>query len=128
MIIAGLYQLVAKLLIGEGTFGEMAYALSAIFAPVALISLVTNLLTALLAPYGGAGLLAIQIVNFLIAVYFLYIQLAAIRGVNRFGWGASCGTFIAAPLLIGICFCVLSILLFGSGVTGLEGIEGLPVP
>jgi hypothetical protein len=114
IIQAAIYQLIAKFLIGEGTFGEMAYALSAIVAPISLLGVIFSL-----------PIPVLNIVGSLLGLYTLILTLVAIKAVNRFGWGGACGTVIAVPLLVGICSCLLIYLLATSSGTGLEG---LPVP
>jgi hypothetical protein len=125
IITAALYQLIAKFFIGEGSFGEMAYALSAISAPLSLINFMISLL-ALLLSFAGQSSFVLSLVGGLLGLYGLFLTLVAIKAVNRFGWGASCGTVIAVPLLIGACSCLFFFLLGGTGLLG--SLQGLPTP
>ena len=92
----------------------MAYALSAIFAPITIIGIVLSL-----------PIPVLNIIGSFLGLYTLILTLIAIKAVNRFGWGGACGTVIAVPILLGICSCLIFFLIATSGGSGLEG---LPVP
>lgn len=108
IIQAALFQLVAKIFIGEGSFAEMVYALSAIAAPIYLLGIVFML-----------PIYWLNILGSLLGLYNLFLTLLAIKAVNRFGWGSSCVVVIAIPILMGICSCLFFLLLgpvLGTGV------------
>lgn len=95
IITAGLYQVITKFMIGEGTFSEMVYALCAITAPLSLIVILVNLPI----PF-------IRVLGFVIGLYSLFLNLMAIKAVNRLSWGLSCATVVILPVLLGICGCL----------------------
>jgi hypothetical protein len=47
------------------------------------------------------------IVSLLLSLYILYIQITAVKAVNRFGWGPAAGSvLIPAFVIIFICGCL----------------------
>jgi hypothetical protein len=43
----------------------------------------------------------------LLGLYALVLQLMAVKGVNRFGWGQTLGSyFIPGVVICGMCFCL----------------------
>lgn len=95
-------QWVAKLFKGAGTFDKLAYAYASITVPITLISMFLTPLGAI--PYVGicTGLLSVGI-----GLYALFLQIAATKAVNRFGWGAAAGSvFLPLFVVFMICFCV----------------------
>lgn len=104
-------QWIAKLFGGIGTFDKMAYALAAISVPFTLISSVLALFSAI--PYVG---LCTGLISLGIGIYALVLQVMAVKGVNRFGWGAAIGSvFIPGIVIFLVCFCVVfgTLLLLG---------------
>lgn len=104
-------QWIAKLFGGTGTFEKSAYALAAISMPISLISLVLALFSAI--PFIGicTGILSLGI-----AFYALYLQITAVKAVNRFGWGAAAGSVLIPVLVIlFVCGCIVigSLMLLG---------------
>lgn len=100
MLTAAIYQLIARLMIGEGTFRELVYLLCAITAPLSLISIIFSLPIPYLSLFGAV-----------VSLYGLLLTLLAVKAINRFGWGASCATVAAVPILVILCSCLLTILL-----------------
>ncbi len=104
-------QWIAKLFGGIGAFDKMAYALAAISVPFTLISSVLALFSAI--PYVG---LCTGLISLGIGIYALVLQVMAVKGVNRFGWGAAIGSvFIPGIVIFLVCFCVVfgTLLLLG---------------
>ena len=98
-------QWVAKLFKGVGTFDKLAYAYAAITVPVTLVSMLITPFSAI--PYVGicTGLLSLGI-----SIYAIYLQVTAVKAVNRFGWGAAAGSVLLPFLVIFlVCFCVLAL-------------------
>ncbi len=96
-------QWIAKLFGGTGTFEKMVYALAAISVPVTLVSLVLSLLSMI--PFVGicTGLLSLGF-----SFYALYLQIVAVKAVNRFGWGQAAGSVLLPVLVVlFICGCVV---------------------
>jgi hypothetical protein len=101
-IFVGVVQWVARMFGGTGTFSQLAYPLAAISVPVTLIS-------SLLTPFGAVGVVGYCIsgISILLGLYALALQLMAVKGVNRFGWGQALGSyFIPGIVICGICFCL----------------------
>ncbi|MEW5868395.1 MAG: YIP1 family protein [Chloroflexota bacterium] len=107
---AAIYQLVAQVMGGKGTFKEMVYVMCAIAAPMYLVSALFSAL-----PQAIAGIL-----GFIVSLYSLYLTLAAIKAVNRFTWGSSCVTVIAAPVIILLCSCLIGFMFSMAAVPGIE--------
>jgi hypothetical protein len=96
-------QWIAKLFGGVGSFGELAYGIAAISVPVSLV-------TMLLSPFGLVPILNIctGLLTFAVAIYALYLQILAVKAVNRFGWGAAVGSvFIPFLVIILVCGCLV---------------------
>lgn len=102
-LFAAIVQWIAKMFGGYGTFDKMAYAFAAITVPFTLVSGVLSLFTAI--PFAGAcfGILA-----FGLSMYVLVLQVMAVKGVNRFGWGPALGAvFIPGLVIFTFCCCIV---------------------
>ncbi len=95
-------QWIAKLSGGVGSFDKLAYALAAITVPFTLISSVLALFTAI--PFVGAcfGILSLGL-----GIYAIVLQVMAVKGVNRFGWGAAIGSVFIPGLVVFIFLCCI---------------------
>ena len=104
-------QWIAKMFGGKGTNDQLAYTLAAIAAPYSLVSAVLVLLAAI--PYVG---FCFNILVGLGGLYVLVLQLMAIKGVNRFGWGPAIASYFIPGLAIFlVCCAVLAVILTLSG-------------
>ena len=92
-------QWIAKLFSGLGSHGKLAYAFAAISVPISLV-------TTLLSPLGVIPWLGVctTLISFGVGIYALVLQVMAVKGVNRFGWGAAIGS-ILGPWLVFVLFC-----------------------
>ncbi len=96
-------QWIAKLFGGVGTFEKLAYASAAISVPFTLVSAVLTLFTAI--PIVG---ICTGIISLLLSFYALYLQITAVKAVNRFGWGPAIGSvFIPGLVVAFVCGCVV---------------------
>jgi hypothetical protein len=96
-------QWIAKMFGGAGTFDKLAYAIAAISVPVSLVSMVLTPLN--IVPYLN---ICTGLLSFGIAIYALYLQVLAVKAVNRFGWGAAIGSvFIPGLVIIFVCGCLV---------------------
>ena len=102
----GVVQWVAKLFGGTGTFEQLAYVFAAITVPFSLLSSVLALLGAI--PYVGA---CFGVLGALAGIYAIVLELMAVRGVNRFGWGQAAGALFL-PGLVLLC-CVAAVIAGG---------------
>jgi hypothetical protein len=96
-------QWIAKLFGGLGTYDKMLYAMAAITVPFTLVSSVLSLFSAI--PFIGA---CFGFVSLGLSLYVLVLQVMAVKGVNRFGWGQAIGSVFIPGLVIFIfCCCVV---------------------
>jgi hypothetical protein len=98
---AGVFQLIAKLFGGRGTYEQLAYVLAAIVTPFYFLSGALTLISAI--PYVGA---CFGILGFVAALYVLYLEITAVKGVNQFGWGPAIATVLLPALVIACCVAV----------------------
>ncbi len=92
-----LIQWVAGMFKGAGTFNQLAYVFGAISAPITLISAVLSIFYAI--PFLGFCLWPLSILLFL---YVLVLEVMAVKGVNRFGWGEAIGS-VLIPFAVILC-------------------------
>jgi hypothetical protein len=102
---AAIVQWVAKLFGGVGTFDKTAYAMASISVPLSLLTMILSPLTAV--PYLG---ICTGLLTFAAGIYALVLEIMAVKGVNRFGWGQAIGSVLLPGLVIFIvCACILAI-------------------
>ena len=96
-------QWIAGLFHGQGTFDQLAYTLGAISAPGFLVSAVLTLpsVVPVLGICSGA-------ISFLFGLYLAFLEVTAIKGVHKFGWGAAIGTFIIPGLTLLLVACCIA--------------------
>ncbi len=103
-LFTAIVQWIAKMFGGTGTFDKLAYALAAIAVPFTLVSSVISLFTAI--PYVGG---CFGIITFGLSIYLLVLQVMAVKGVNRFGWGPAIGAlFIPSLVVFLFCCCIIA--------------------
>lgn len=96
-------QWVAKLFGGTGSYDKLVYAMAAISVPVTLVSM-------LLVPFNAVPFLNIctGLLSIGLSFYALFLQVVAIKAVNRFGWGQAAGSVLLPGLTILIvCGCIV---------------------
>jgi len=104
-LITAIMQWLARMFGGTGTYDQLAYALAAIAAPLTILSGILGLFGAI--PYAGV---CFGLLGFLVGIYILVLQLMAIKGVNRIGWGGALGAyFIPVLVLVFLCACLTGI-------------------
>jgi len=109
-------QWVARLFGGVGTFEKLAYALAAISVPFTLVTSILAVFNAI--PFVG---LCTSLLSFGLGIYALVLQIMAVKGVNRFGWGPAIGSvLIPGVVVFVVCFCVLfgGLMLLGGPAIG----------
>lgn len=102
-IFVGVVQWVAKMFGGTGNFSRLAYPMAAISVPVSIVS-------AVLTPFGALGAVGYCVsgLSLLLGLYAMVLQLMAVKGVNRFGWGQALGSyFLPLFLFCFLCFCIV---------------------
>lgn len=104
-IMTAIMQWLAKMFGGTGTYDQLAYALAAIAAPLTILSGILGLFSAI--PYAG---ICFGLLGFVVAIYILVLQLMAIKGVNRIGWGGAIGAYFIPVLVLGfLCACLFGV-------------------
>lgn len=107
MIGTAIVQWIAGLFGGQGNYNKLAYVFGAIQAPYLLISAVITLFSFI--PFIG---ILFSLVNFGILIYLIVLEVMAVKGVNRFGWGAAIGSVLVPWLVIVLlCVCVVGVAL-----------------
>lgn len=111
-IFVGIVQWVAKMFGGTGTFSRLAYPMAAIYVPISLVS-------AVIAPFStlGAAAYCAAPLSLLLLLYSLVLNVMAVKGVNRFGWGQAIGSYFL-PLL-GLCIVCACLAFILASVMGL---------
>ena len=97
-IVVGIVQFIAKMFGGVGTFDQLAYSIAAIVTPFYVVSAVLTLLAAIPAVgwcFGILGLLA--------GLYVLVLEVMAVKGVNRFGWGQALASLLLPVFAVACC-------------------------
>ena len=97
-VFVGIVQWVAKMFKGTGTFSQLAYTMAAVTVPFTLIS-------SLLTPFSAIPIVGIctGLVSLLLGLYALVLELMAVKGVNKFGYGQAIGSLFLPGLLIACC-------------------------
>lgn len=103
-IFVGIIQWVAAMFKGTGNFSQLAYVTAAISVPFSLIS-------SLFAPLSVLGVVGYCFsgISLLLGFYAMYLQLLAVKSVNKFGWGEAAGSyFLPVFLFVCLCACVIA--------------------
>lgn len=102
---AAIVQWLAKLFGGVGTFDKTAYAMASISVPISLFSMILTPLTAV--PVVG---ICTGLLSFVVGIYALVLEIMAVKGVNRFGWGQAIGSVLLPGLVLAIfCACLIGV-------------------
>lgn len=102
-LFTAIVQWIAKMFGGTGTFDKLAYAFASISVPFSLVFGVLALFTAI--PYVGA---CFGIISFGLSIYSIVLQVMAVKGVNRFGYGPAIGSLFIPGLVLFIFCCCLA--------------------
>jgi hypothetical protein len=90
---------------GQGSFDKLAYAFGAIAAPLTLISGLATLLNVI--PFVAFCTVPVLLG---LGLYALFLEVTAIKAVNRCGWGEAVAALLLPAILIGL-LCGFSFLL-----------------
>jgi hypothetical protein len=114
IILVAIFQAMARLFRGTGSFTKLTYPIAAIYVPV---SLVLSIFTPFyLVPYLGV---CVGILVFAAAIYNIVLEIMAVKAVNNFGWGAAVGSVLIVPGALIICsICVIAVLMILGPVIG----------
>ncbi|MCE9644939.1 MAG: YIP1 family protein [Chloroflexi bacterium] len=108
-------QWIAKMFGGTGTYDKLLYAIAAITVPFTIVSSLFVFLS--LIPFVGICMSGISI---LLSIYVLVLQVMAVKGVNRFGWGQAAGSVLLPGCVVFLlCACVVfgGLMLLGPAVS-----------
>ena len=98
----GIIQWVAKMFKGTGTFSQLAYTMAAVSVPFTLVYSVLTPFSAI--PYVG---ICTGLVSSLLGLYALALEIMAVKGVNKFGWGQAIGSVLLPSLVLVCCVFVV---------------------
>lgn len=101
-----LMQWIAKMFGGTGNNDKLAYTLAAITAPYSLISALFVALSAI--PYVGFCFSAVLGLG---GLYVLVLEVMAIKGTNRLGWGPAIGAYAIPGLAVLLICCCAALVL-----------------
>lgn len=110
-IFTGIVQWVARLFKGTGSFSQLAYTLAAIAVPFTFISSFLSPFSVV--PYVGY---CVSAISFLLGLYALVLEIMAVKGVNKFGWGEAAGSVLLPSLLVICCAVVFGVAMGALGV------------
>ena len=97
-------QWIAKLFGGTGTYEKLLYAFAAISVPFTLVSSLFALLSAI--PFVG---ICTGIISIGLGFYALFLQIMAVKAVNRFGWGQAAGSVLLPfVVIVFVCGCIVA--------------------
>lgn len=114
-IFTGIVQWIARLFKGTGSYSQLAYALAAISVPFTLVSSLLSPFSVI--PYVG---LCVSGLSLILGLYALVLEIMAVKGVNKFGWGEAAGSVFLPVLLIICCAVVFGVVMGALGVAAGE--------
>jgi len=97
----GIIQWVAKMFKGTGTFTQLSYTIAAISVPFSLISSFITPFSVI--PYVN---ICTGLISLLLGLYAIVLQLMAIKGVNKFGWGEALGSMFLPSIVLACCIAI----------------------
>ncbi len=97
----GIVQWVAKMFKGTGTFSQLAYTMAAVSVPFSLVS-------SLLTPLSGVPIVGIctGLISILLGLYGIVLEIMAVKGVNKFGWGEAIGALFLPGIVLVCCLTI----------------------
>lgn len=102
-IIVAITQWIAKLFKGSGTFEKLAYGWAAISLPMTLVTSLLSLLGVIPVVGYCTGVLSL-----ILFFYTIYLQILAVKAVNRFDWGPAIGSvLIPFFVIVFVCGCLM---------------------
>ena len=112
-IVVAVIQWIAKLFGGTGTYDKLLYAIAAISVPFTMVSSLLTLLAVI--PFVG---ICFGILSFGLGIYALVLQVMAVKGVNRLGWGQAIGSVLIVPIALFLCSCLVigALILMGPAI------------
>jgi len=113
LIACGISHVTAKALGGTATFGEMSYAVAAYSAP---LSIVVGIIGAFftLSGLSSSGTYIGSCINAIVGLYWIFLNITAIKAAHRFGWGSAIFAGVIIWVLIFIVLACLLVVALGS--------------
>lgn len=107
-IFTGISHGIAKLLGGEGDFGDLIYAVAAYTAPIGIVS---NIIGSI--PF-------VNLLAFPIGLYALVLNVVSIKAVHNFSWGkaAAASLILLVLIFVGVACCMIVFLVLLGPVIG----------
>ena len=98
----GVIQWIAKMFKGTGTYSQLAYPMAAVTVPFTLVSSILTPFSVIpYVVYCTSG------VSILLGLYAFVLQLMAVKGVNKFGWGQALGSVLLPGFVLACCAVVV---------------------
>jgi hypothetical protein len=117
-----LVQWLAMMFGGSGSNDRLAYTMAAISVPYSLVTAVFVLLSVI--PYVG---FCFQVIPAVAGIYVMYLDVLAVKAVNRFGWGPAIGSLFIPWIALFLVCCVVAALIatltgvaLGSVLSGIQ--------
>jgi len=97
----GIIQWVAKMFKGVGTFSQLAYVMAAVSVPISIVSSVFT-------PFSGIRFVSIctGLISVLLILYSIVLEVVAVKGVNKFGWGQALGSIFLPVIVLACCLAI----------------------
>lgn len=108
--IVGLFQLIAKLFQGQGTYTETFFLFAAVTAPLGIVAAAITLISALLAqiPYVGVVLqLLFGLISLAVSLYTVVLEAIGVAAAHRFSLGKGFASVLIPYALLFLVFCCL---------------------
>jgi hypothetical protein len=99
----GIIQWIAKMFGGTGSFPKLVYAMAAISVPISLVTMVLTPFNVI--PYVNY---CTGFIGFVVGIYGLVLEIMAVKGVNKFGWGQAAGS-VLIPAFVLICCVIVAV-------------------
>jgi len=98
----GIIQWVAGMFKGTGTYSKLAYTMAAVSVPITLLS-------SILTPFSSMQYVNIctGLISLIVGIYALVLEVMAVKGVNKFGWGQAAGSVFLPGLVLACCAVVV---------------------
>jgi len=98
----GIIQWVAGMFKGTGTYSQLAYTMAAVSVPITLLS-------SILTPFSSMQYVNIctGLISLIVGIYALVLEVMAVKGVNKFGWGQAAGSVFLPGLVLACCAVVV---------------------
>ncbi len=118
IISTGIYHLLSRLFGSTGTWSDLAFCMSSVYAPSSLIGGILTLpfllFTNLFSPSGLSIFIIIVagLISVVFGIYAIILNVNAIRAAEQIGTGQAIGTILAPIVIVVLLSCCLLLLLY----------------